>query len=55
VFYGALRMPEQTATLKLRDRAPGFELGAANRAERFTLESALQRGPVILEFLRGTW
>ncbi len=48
-------MLEQTATLKLGDRAPGFELGAANRAERFTLQSALQRGPLILDFLRGTW
>ncbi len=55
MFYGALRMPEATATLRLGDRAPGFELGAANRTERFTLEAALQRGPAILEFLRGTW
>lgn len=50
-----LRMPEQTATLKVGDRAPGFELAAANRGERFTLQGALQRGPVVLEFLRGTW
>ncbi len=55
VFYGALRMPEATATLKRGDRAPEFELGAANRAESFSLEAALKRGPVILEFLRGTW
>ncbi len=55
VFYGALRMPEATDTLNLGDRAPDFELGAANRAERFGLAAALQRGPVILEFLRGTW
>jgi hypothetical protein len=55
VFYGAFRMLEQTSTLKLGDRAPGFELGAANRSERFTLDQALQRGPVVLEFLRGTW
>ena len=55
MFYGALRMPEETSTLKVGDRAPGFELAAANRAERFSLESALKHGPVILEFLRGTW
>ncbi len=55
MFYGALRMPETTATLKLGDLAPDFELTAANRAERFGLAAALQRGPVILEFLRGTW
>ncbi len=48
-------MPELTATLKLGDRAPGFELAAADRAQSYTLEGALQRGPVILEFLRGTW
>ncbi len=55
VFYGAVRMPEQTATLKVGDRAPGFDLAAANRGERFTLQEALRRGPVIVEFLRGTW
>ncbi|HVP42576.1 MAG TPA: hypothetical protein VMS96_04050 [Terriglobales bacterium] len=49
------RMPEETSTLRLGDRAPAFELGAANRTERFRLEEARQRGPVILEFLRGTW
>lgn len=48
-------MQEQTSTLKVGDRAPDFELGAANRAERFTLQEALQRGRVIVEFLRGTW
>lgn len=50
-----LRMPEQTSTLKIGDRAPQFELSAANRTGRFRLDEALQRGPVILEFLRGTW
>jgi hypothetical protein len=54
VFYGAFRMLEETATLKVGERAPEFELAAANRGERFTLAGAL-RGPVVLEFLRGTW
>ena len=49
------RMPEQTATLRTGDAAPGFELSAANREGVFSLQAALQRGPVILEFLRGTW
>ena len=53
VFYGAFRMPEETATLKAGNRAPEFDLAAANRAEHFTLQSA--GGPVVLEFLRGTW
>ena len=55
MFYGAFRMLEQTSTLKIGDRAPAFELGAANRPERFALDAALKRGPVVLEFLRGTW
>ncbi len=55
VFYGALRMPEQTSTLQLGDHAPHFELGAANRTGRFRLDETLTRSPVILEFLRGTW
>ncbi len=50
-----LRMPEQTSTLKVGDRAPDFELSAANRPERFSLQDALRRGAVVLEFLRGTW
>ena len=48
-------MPEQTSNLKAGDRAPDFELAAANRDGRFRLADAVKRGPVILEFLRGTW
>ena len=48
-------MPEQTSTLRAGDRAPGFELAAANRAESFSLARALELGAVVLEFLRGTW
>ena len=55
VFYGPFRMPEQTSTLKAGDRAPGFELAAANRQESYSLARALEHGPVVLEFLRGTW
>lgn len=55
MFYGAFRMLEQTSTLKVGDRAPGFELAAANRHESYSLARALERGPVVLEFLRGTW
>jgi hypothetical protein len=49
------RMPEQTSRLKNGDRAPEFQLTAANRDGKFTLSAALKRGAVILEFLRGTW
>ncbi len=48
-------MPEETSNLRVGDRAPGFELAAANREGRLSLADALKRGPVILEFLRGTW
>ncbi len=48
-------MAAESATLKVGDRAPEFSLTAANRAETITLSGLLARGPVILEFLRGTW
>ncbi|HEU5450359.1 MAG TPA: hypothetical protein VFU76_00145 [Terriglobales bacterium] len=42
------------------DKAPDFTLAAANRfrqgePEPIALRELLQRGPAILEFLRGTW
>lgn len=46
---------ESTATLKLGDRAPSFELGAANNTEIVSLDAVLRKGPAIVEFLRGTW
>jgi peroxiredoxin len=48
-------MKEKTETLAVGDRAPDFALLAANREETFSLSQWLQRGPLILEFLRGTW
>ena len=45
----------QTETLKVGDRAPDFALSAANRDGSVSLQQLLGRGPVILEFLRGTW
>ncbi len=44
-----------SATLKPGDRAPDFTLPAANRDGAFSLAQLLARGPLILEFLRGTW
>jgi len=44
-----------TDTLKMGDKAPDFTLSAANRTDTFTLSELLQRGPAIVEFLRGTW
>jgi peroxiredoxin len=48
-------MKEKTETLAIADRAPDFTLSAANCEGTFSLSHLLQRGPVILEFLRGTW
>ena len=49
------QMPDASDTLKVGDPAPGFSLSAANRPETVSLSHLLQRGPLILEFLRGTW
>jgi hypothetical protein len=46
---------DRTDTLEIGSLAPEFSLGAANREGVFTLDGFLQRGTVILEFLRGTW
>ena len=48
-------MPGSSHTLRIGDRAPEFTLAAANRSETYSLPQVLARGPVILEFLRGTW
>jgi hypothetical protein len=44
-----------TETLNLGDVAPLFTLSAANRPDSTDLKSLLAHGPVIVEFLRGTW
>jgi peroxiredoxin Q/BCP len=41
--------------LKVGDRVPEFSLAAANRPGSFQLAELRARGPVIVEFLRGTW
>ena len=48
-------MRNQTTTLTLGDTVPGFTLAAVNREGTFTLAELLRHGPVIIEFLRGTW
>jgi len=49
------QVKNRTDTLEIGSRAPDFSLTAANRDGGFTLGGLLARGPVILEFLRGTW
>ena len=48
-------MQNITETLWIGSRAPEFKLAAANREGMFVLSSLLGQGPVIVEFLRGTW
>lgn len=50
-----LNMKNRTETLEVGSRAPDFSLTAANREGIFALGSLLTQGPLILEFLRGTW
>jgi peroxiredoxin len=42
-------------TLKVGDPAPGFTLAAANQPGTLSLGQLVAQGPVVLEFLRGTW
>ncbi len=44
-----------STTLYVGDPAPDFSLQALNAPSPISLHSLLQRGPGILEFIRGTW
>ena len=46
---------DRTETLEIGSKAPDFSLSAANREGVFSLGGFLAQGPLILEFLRGTW
>jgi len=48
-------MQDRTETLEVGSQAPEFSLSAANREGSFSLAGFLANGPLILEFLRGTW
>jgi len=48
-------MENRTETLEVGSRAPEFLLPAANREGIVSLAGSLTRGPLIVEFLRGTW
>jgi hypothetical protein len=48
-------MPDNPETLRVGDAAPQFALHPANREGVFRSADLLARGPLILEFLRGTW
>jgi hypothetical protein len=48
-------MARESSTLKVGDRAPEFMLLAANMPQAVSLKTFLEGGPVVIEFLRGTW
>lgn len=48
-------MPDRTENLQVGAKAPDFTLRAANREGEFSLAGFLAQGPLVLEFLRGTW
>jgi hypothetical protein len=48
-------MKSQTETLVLGSAAPPFVLSAANRDGSLSLSELIARGPLVVEFMRGTW
>jgi peroxiredoxin len=48
-------MQNVTETLGIGSRAPDFKLKDANGSRTFSLAGLLAKGPVVLEFMRGTW
>lgn len=48
-------MHNQTDNLKTGSSAPAFTLSAANREGKFSLSELISRGPLVIEFTRGTW
>jgi hypothetical protein len=48
-------MATSSSTLIVGDRAPEFMLLAANMPQAVSLKHFLEHGPLIVEFLRGTW
>jgi hypothetical protein len=48
-------MVETSTTLNIIDLAPDFALGAANTSATYRLSELAKQGPIVLEFLRGTW
>lgn len=48
-------MQKKTETLEVGSKAPEFTLPSANPQGNFSLRDLLARGPLVVEFLRGTW
>ena len=50
-----MNQKSHTETLNIGDRPPDFVLSEASSERRVALQDLLARGPLIVEFLRGTW
>lgn len=48
-------MTKHSSTLQVGDTAPDFTLPSANGNDDLALSQLVQRGPMVIEFLRGTW
>ena len=48
-------MKNRTETLVIGLPAPTFTLGSGNGYGRLSLPQLISGGPLIVEFLRGTW
>lgn len=48
-------MHKKTDTLEIGSKAPEFTLPSANPQGNFSLPDLIERGPLVVEFLRGTW
>lgn len=48
-------MADRSSTLAIGDKAPDFTLTPANSGTPLRLRDLLAHGPLVLEFLRGTW
>ena len=48
-------MQRKTDTIEIGSKAPEFTLSSANPQGKFSLPELIGRGPLVIEFLRGTW
>lgn len=48
-------MQRQTETIEVGSKAPEFHLPAVNAEGNFSLQDLIRSGPLVIEFLRGTW
>ncbi|HTM38141.1 MAG TPA: hypothetical protein VL156_15420 [Terriglobales bacterium] len=52
---GERAVRRKTDTIEIGSKAPDLILSAANSQGKFSLPNLVGRGPLVIEFLRGTW